>query len=311
MRNKMETKVDQATRFGVSQTVSEILGRRPVLDTVLSVITPLFNLREELIQNLSGQLHHETPATAKKQGGVSLLPGESMEWARNHLLLSARRILPALDEFTWIVPQVEAMQSALDDGALDLVSLSETILAQDERGLKRVAKGLGVSPEILGFVMTQVLGPVLASAAKRIAGDFTLATWKQGYCPICGSWPSIGYLERSKDDGGLSEFLRGGGGDKYLHCSLCGFEWQFRRGACPVCQKDEPGTIETLYADNETSERLEVCSRCRTYCPCIDLRGIQHTPSMHVAVVSMLPLEFRAREQGYNPICVSYWNELD
>ena len=95
-------------------------------------------------------------------------------------------------------------------------------------------------------------------------------TWRQGYCPVCGSGPSIAYLDRPVFDE-KNAFLAGGGGKKHLHCSLCGTDWTFRRGACPFCGEEGAGVMEILKeAGNALGERLDWCTRCKTYCPTVD-----------------------------------------
>lgn len=302
--------MEQGKRLDVRQTIAAMQGRKPALEGVLSLAAGISDLREEVLTQLRG-VSFDVPSCAGRAPGVSLLSGTTMDWARDLLALSAAHVLPALGRLPQLEKDVAALQQALDDERLDLTGLGAAVLEQNVPEVKGRAADLSVPAATLDFVLRQILSPVLAVAAERLASEATNEGWKEGYCPICGSLPSIAYLSRANEDAELSEFLRSGGGKKFFHCSLCGQEWSFMRGTCPVCRKNDPGTIETYSANGETSERLEICTHCKIYSPCIDLRGLERTPDMHVAPVGLLPLEIRARQDGYRPLCVDYWNALE
>ena len=118
--------------------------------------------------------------------------------------------------------------------------------------------------------MEQVLGCTLnAISSGRAEWDAHPAAWRQGYCPVCGSYPSIAFLDK-KEENPNNAFLASGSGKKHLHCGLCGTEWHFRHGACLACGKEGPGTIEILRESGICNdERVDYCTSCKVYCPTV------------------------------------------
>ena len=160
-----------------------------------------------------------------------------------------------------------------------------------------------------------MLGPVLRALVELSPhGDGKEApwnvegTWRQGYCPVCGSGPSIAYLDRPVFDE-KNAFLAGGGGKKHLHCSLCGTDWTFRRGACPFCGEEGAGVMEILKeAGNALGERLDWCTRCKTYCPTVDLRERDTAPDLDALALGMLHMDMVAAQKGLQPLHPAFWN---
>ncbi|PIU31240.1 MAG: hypothetical protein COT06_09210 [Syntrophobacteraceae bacterium CG07_land_8_20_14_0_80_61_8] len=148
-------------------------------------------------------------------------------------------------------------------------------------------------------IMIQALRPSLQDYTRELQ-------WYKGYCPICGSMPNISYLVRADDLG--SEFLKGGGGQKYLHCSLCGHDWRFIRNKCPACDTADKDMQLYFQSQEEHSERVDVCSKCGAYLPCIDLRESTHGLPMDMAAISMVYLDVWATEKGYHPMTRTPWN---
>ena len=191
-----------------------------------------------------------------------------------------------------------------------LKTLAEDLLREDVPALEKTAAGISVPLPVLLFAFGFVLGPALHALVAASEGKPWEAegAWRQGYCPVCGSFPSIAYLERPVFEE-KNAFLAGGGGKKHLHCSLCGTDWIFRRGACPSCGEEGSGVMEILRESGEAQgERLDWCMKCRTYCPTVDLRERVDTPDLDALALGLLHLDMVAAGKKLHPLNPSFWN---
>ena len=111
---------------------------------------------------------------------------------------------------------------------------------------------LKVDPEIVRFTLTQLVKPYAAKKAEAFAELIQESKWLKGYCPICGSWPEMGFLE-------------GREGRRWLRCSFCSHEWTFSRTECPFCESHDPDKLEIFYSEGRPFERAELCYECRKY----------------------------------------------
>jgi len=111
-------------------------------------------------------------------------------------------------------------------------------------------------------------------------------------CPVCGARPQVSVLRPESH-----------GARRFLLCSLCGFEWRYKRVCCPACGEEEfkklayhkPPDFELPHV------RVEVCESCRGYIKGVDLTEY----GLAVPVVdelAALPLDVWAVEQGYRKV---------
>ncbi|MEA2061590.1 MAG: formate dehydrogenase accessory protein FdhE [Thermodesulfobacteriota bacterium] len=182
-------------------------------------------------------------------------------------------------------------------------------VAQKEFDMDRKIFLSRLVPGTLNLVLKFTLSAVLEVLVMKADLDSDTLSWKKGYCPVCGFPPSISCLAKASD--AQSEFLKGGGGQKYLHCSLCGNNWRVKRHMCPVCENEDPKDRLYFQAEGAVGERVDVCRKCQFYLPCIDLREFSNDPHLDISAVSMVHLDIKAQEKGFKPVTQLPWNSFD
>lgn len=226
------------------------------------------------------------------------------------------------------VEEVEPKDVSPTEELTPTEELADVIVSADGAGIEKIAKAANLSADILFFAAHFILSPALHALVMRsvpaVAENADLdeqevnkkmmpawdkhSAWKQGYCPVCGAMPSISYLDRALIDEN-NEFLAGGGGKKYLHCSLCGSNWHFRRGACPACDKEGADIIEIIREEKgESGERVDWCTKCKSYCPGVDLRARGSRPDFDTLALGMMHLDMIAAKKKLKPLNPSFWN---
>jgi FdhE protein len=137
------------------------------------------------------------------------------------------------------------------------------------------------------FVARMLLHPFTEALAGRgtAAGDTS-----SGTCPFCGARP-LGAVLRGEGDGGK----------RYLVCSLCATEWEFRRILCANCGEENKDKLPVYIAPEFDYIRVEACDACQSYLKCIDLtrNGLAVPPADELASVA---LNVWAEEHGYMKI---------
>lgn len=123
----------------------------------------------------------------------------------------------------------------------------------------------------------------MASSAPPAAGDrFT--------CPICESRPQAAVLHPEGD-----------GGKRFLLCSLCLTEWEFRRILCPACGEQDYKKLPRYSADDHEYVRVEACDTCHFYLKSIDMT-VDGLAVPLVDEVASVPLDLWAAEHGYKKL---------
>lgn len=107
-------------------------------------------------------------------------------------------------------------------------------------------------------------------------------------CPWCGARPSLGVLRPEGD-----------GGKRFLLCSFCSQEWEFRRILCPTCGEEAEDKLPVYIAEGSPHVRVEACDTCKFYLRTIDLTKDGNAIPI-VDDLAAIPHTLWANEQGYS-----------
>lgn len=122
-----------------------------------------------------------------------------------------------------------------------------------------------------------------ATFPKPRPGDWEITA----LCPCCGRKPQAAVLREEAN-----------GARRNLVCSLCQYEWEFRRLLCPSCAEDRFERLPVFRAEEFPALRVEACDTCRLYLLAIDMTVDGRAVPL-VDEVAALSLHLWAREQGY------------
>lgn len=109
-------------------------------------------------------------------------------------------------------------------------------------------------------------------------------------CPFCGNRPVVAALRGEGD-----------GGKRWLTCSLCSTEWQYRRIICPNCAEEDKDKLPVYTASGIDYIRVDACDTCHTYIKSVDLtkNGLAVPAVDEIATVA---LNIWADEHGYTKL---------
>ena len=107
-------------------------------------------------------------------------------------------------------------------------------------------------------------------------------------CPLCGARPLMGVLR-----------VEGDSGKRFLLCSFCSQEWEFRRIFCPTCGEEAEGKLPVYVAEQLPHIRVEACDTCKFFLTTVDLTKDGHAIPL-VDDLAAIPLSLWAHEHGYS-----------
>jgi formate dehydrogenase maturation protein FdhE len=146
------------------------------------------------------------------------------------------------------------------------------------------ARDLSAEP-LRDFILRVFLQPYGEFLAARRPQRQLETTYR--VCPRCGSRPLLGVLRPEGD-----------GAKRFLACSFCLHEWEFRRIFCPACAEDAEEKLPVYVAGQFPHIRVESCDTCKFYVRTIDLTKDGHAVPV-VDDLSAIPLSLWAHEHGY------------
>lgn len=126
------------------------------------------------------------------------------------------------------------------------------------------------------FIVAAMLPPVLSMTVCR--------------CPRCNSLPLLGILRQEGD-----------GGKRFLQCSFCSQEWEFRRILCAHCGEEQESKLPVYVAEQYPHIRMECCDSCKHFLRTIELTKDGNAVPI-VDDLAAIPLSLWAEENGYKRI---------
>jgi FdhE protein len=283
----------------IDTSIRRLSERTPALSNVYEAFGELIAQQAVVKAELpEGSVTALAVHMTKYAQGIPVLGEEAFAVASAGLRKAAERILPAMEKgFPSIRGQLFTLKRALKerDPANDQLALSLT--SGSEHAMLSVADTLKIDSSVITFVVGQLKKPFAEKLAEAVPPLLKGAPWYKGYCPICGSWPELSYLEGTE-------------GRRWLRCSFCGHEWTFARTQCPFCETQDLGKIELIFQEDRKSERAELCHECGKYIVSVDLRELVEVLPHEVAALGLVYLDMLAQQRGFRPGAVCAWNVI-
>jgi FdhE protein len=189
----------------------------------------------------------------------------------------------------------EKIEKGLGGNGEEPAVFLQKILQNDARALLERAGTLGVAPDTLSFLALFWARPFREKAAQQLLDGVNTSNWRLGYCPVCGHWPSFGYLPPEGDR-------------RSLRCGACATTWSFDRIRCPFCLVTEADKLPYFTVDDHESLPVYVCEECKRYLKHRrEEKGFPRQEDLDFVLTA--PLDYVAASQGYiqeSPISVRF-----
>lgn len=182
---------------------------------------------------------------------------------------------------------------AQESGPAKLAQQAAEIGRRAPEQQRQMLRDFQTSPDADDAAPTSFLARVLFQPqAERVAA--TPAALLKGFagsvCPVCEARPQVAVLRPEGD-----------GGKRFLVCSLCFTEWEFRRILCPICGQEDHTKLPRYAAEGVAAVRVEACDSCKHYLKSVDMT-VDGLAVPLVDEVATAPLDLWAAEHGYTKI---------
>jgi FdhE protein len=187
--------------------------------------------------------------------------------------------------------QMKKIEEAIDDRRMDLKKLLKKGLT--EQKAEQVANELGLDKKVFSFLIQSSIKPSIEAGMEQLRSEIDPEIWLKGYCPICGSLPSLSLLKEEV-------------GKRYLLCSFCGYQWRIDRIFCPFCENKDHESLHYFHGEEEETHRIDLCEKCYRYIKTIDYRNLQEScPDLEDLATPHL--DILAVQKGYKRPAPNLW----
>lgn len=144
----------------------------------------------------------------------------------------------------------------------------------------------GVDTASLLFLARNCLRPSVELVAEDLLQRFPIPKeWLKGYCPVCGSLPSLLFLQKD--------------GQRNGYCSWCGTSWGLNRLQCCYCDNRFHESLGYLYAEAETHYHIQYCNLCKYYFKLVLTGELLYPPYLPLEEWTTLHLDLLAQRAGF------------
>jgi len=187
--------------------------------------------------------------------------------------------------------QVGKIEEALENKRITMKKLFKE--GVKEKKVQQVADEFGLDQKVFSFLIQSSTRPSIEAGMERLRGEVDSEAWLKGYCPICGSLPSLSLLKEEV-------------GKRYLLCSYCGYQWRIDRLFCPFCNNKDRESLHYLLAEGEEAYRIDLCDKCHQYIKTIDYRNLAESDPV-LEDLATPHLDILATQKGYKRPVPNPW----
>jgi FdhE protein len=187
--------------------------------------------------------------------------------------------------------QGKKIQKTIEKKKIDLKKLLKEGLKEGR--IEQIADEFGLDKKVFLFLVQNSIRPSIEAGMEQLRSELDPETWLKGYCPICGSLPSLSLLKEEV-------------GKRYLLCSYCGYQWRTDRIFCPFCNNKEQGSLQYFYGEGEETYRIDLCDKCHQYIKMIDQR-VTGEGDLILEDLATLHLDILASQKGYKRPVPNLW----
>jgi FdhE protein len=187
--------------------------------------------------------------------------------------------------------QAKKIKEAIDNKRIDMKKLLKKGVM--EQRIEQVSDELVLDKKVFLFLLQSSIRPSIEAGVEQLRGELDPETWLKGYCPICGSLPSLSLLKEVV-------------GKRYLLCSYCGYQWRMDRIVCPFCDNRDQESLHYFCGEGEETHRIDLCDKCHQYIKTTDYRNLQESDPV-LEDLSTLHLDLLASQKGYKRPVPNPW----
>jgi FdhE protein len=187
--------------------------------------------------------------------------------------------------------QMKKIKEAIDDKRIELKKILKG--GSKEQRIEEIAKELGLDKNVFLFLIQSSMRPSIDAGVEQLRSELDPETWLKGYCPMCGSLPSLSLLKEDV-------------GKRYLLCSYCGYQWRTDRIFCPFCESKDQESLHYFYGEGEETQRIDLCDKCQQYIKTIDTRNLQESDPV-LEDLATPHLDILASQKGYKRPVPNPW----
>ncbi len=275
--------------------VDDLIEKKPHTKDIVNAFRPILVERIRLVEELNlGHAGALKIDKAKAEAGEPLVEQIMLFFPDDPWQQIAGAMIPAIQQgFPGLREDLKNLGSLIQNGSINLFDYFKDYAVNGEKTVAQWVNDWGIGSPSIFFLLKSVMKIILEKRKNEC--DWHDIAWKKGYCPICGTLPTIATI---KDK--IAE--------QWLHCSTCGHDWQYERLLCPGCEHEGQKETNYFFVENKERESAFVCDACKRYLITLNRITDINARDLDLSAIGLVHLDVIMQKKGFQPMCVSDWN---
>jgi len=279
----------------IEKLMDNTIEKNPHCKDIINAFRPVILERYLLVDNVELK-NMDLPKVEKRKfkGGVPVIRQTTLfrdddPWAEIALSLipAMKRGFPALQD------DLEKLEALIKKDDISIYNYFTSYPENDDAIIAGWASEFHIKAVALTLLLRFTTRIVLEKRSRYI--EWKWGNWEKGYCPVCGTFPSIAMIKEK-----IAE--------RWLHCSQCGYEWKFSRVVCPYCEDKAYKETPFFFVENKDKECAFACDKCKRYLITLTRMSDLIIRDLDISAISLTHLDIIMQGKGFQPMTNCAWN---
>lgn len=281
----------------IEKRITQAMDSFPHSREILNALRPVITGRIRIIGSLKlNDIDYRTIDHERLKGGIPVIKQTGLlkeDFPARDIALA---VIPDLKEgLPALAEELSLLGKQISEGHINPADYLAAFPEKTAQVVDGWASRFSVRPSTINFLFTTVTRIILEKRAAAIMDNLKEIDWHKGYCPICGSFPSLSMIQEK-------------GGQRWLHCSQCGYEWKFSRVICPYCEYEGQEGMTFFFVEDRNQESAIICDKCNRYLVTLNKVGDLDERDFEISAISLVHLDMIMQDKGYLPMTDCAWN---
>ncbi len=279
----------------IEKLMDDAVEKNPHCKDIINAFRPVIVERYRLVEKLALQ-NTDAPKIDKRKfkGGIPVIRQAMLFRQDDPWEGIALSLIPAMKQgFPALQDDLERLEVLVKNRNISIYHYFKSYPADGDTIVAGWASEFNINAAAVALLLRTITRIILERRSQHIEwkGD----TWEKGYCPVCGTFPSIAMIKEK-----IAE--------RWLHCSQCGYEWKFSRVVCPYCEHQACEEMPFFFVEDKDKECAFACDKCKRYLITLTRMSDLTIRDLDISAISLTHLDIIMQEKGFQPMAVCEWN---
>lgn len=281
----------------IEKLMDDAIEKHPHCKAIINAFRPVILERYLLTDKLELKNMDAMKIDKRKfKGGVPVIRQATLFQHDDPWKEIALSLVPAMKRgFPALHDDLEKLEALIKKGTIRIYNYFKSYPDNDDAIISGWASEFNINVAAVAVLLRNVTRIVLEKRSRHI--EWKWGDWEKGYCPVCGTFPSIAMINEK-----IAE--------RWLHCSQCGHDWKFSRVICPYCEDKAYKETPFFFVENKHKECAYACDKCKRYLITLTRMSDLIIRDLDISAISLAHLDIIMQGKGFQSMTTCEWNVI-